>query len=115
MHWITSEALAIQLYGKNWAKLVIDVPDAFFVDYKRAADISSPMYPDGTAVRSANSTYFVEGGKWRKFTSEDAIKENNIPAQFVIETTVQVPASGQAITAFEELVGYPTNHSAPVL
>lgn len=33
LRWITSEALAQQLYGQNWAQQVDDVPDEFFTNY----------------------------------------------------------------------------------
>ncbi len=38
---IPSEAVAKAIYGTNWAKLVEDIPDAFFVNYKEGADINS--------------------------------------------------------------------------
>lgn len=34
LRWITSEALAVQLYGQNWAQQVDDVPDEFFTNYR---------------------------------------------------------------------------------
>ncbi len=34
LRWITSEAAAVGLYGSNWNKMVDDVPDAFFKNYK---------------------------------------------------------------------------------
>ncbi len=33
LHWITTEDVAAQLYGANWNKHIIDIPDAFFVNY----------------------------------------------------------------------------------
>ena len=38
---ITSESMAISLYGSNWAKQVHDLPDAFFVNYKMGNTIYS--------------------------------------------------------------------------
>lgn len=40
LRWITSEALAQQLYGQNWAQQVDDVPDEFFFNYR----IGDPIY-----------------------------------------------------------------------
>jgi hypothetical protein len=34
LRWITSEALAQQLYGQNWAQQVDDVPDEYFTNYR---------------------------------------------------------------------------------
>jgi hypothetical protein len=39
LRWVTTEALAKQLYGANWNKMIDYIPDAFFVDYK----IGSPI------------------------------------------------------------------------
>ncbi len=41
MHWITTESLASDIYGANWKRLVVDVPDAFFSDYTEGAPIYS--------------------------------------------------------------------------
>lgn len=34
LRWLKNEALAKKFYGDNWAKLIDDVPDSFFMDYK---------------------------------------------------------------------------------
>jgi chitosanase len=41
LHWVTSESLAVAIYGRDWNKKVVDVPDVFFVDYQ----IGEPLYP----------------------------------------------------------------------
>jgi len=33
LRWVSSEAVALALYGANWNQMVDDVPDAFFVNY----------------------------------------------------------------------------------
>lgn len=33
LRWVTSESLAISLFGANWATMVHDVPDSFFLNY----------------------------------------------------------------------------------
>lgn len=40
LRWVTSEALAIALYGTNWNTKVDDIPDAFFTNYSIGADIT---------------------------------------------------------------------------
>lgn len=40
LHWVTSEKIARELYGNDWNKKVIDVPDVFFVNYS----IDTPIY-----------------------------------------------------------------------
>ncbi len=39
LRWVTSEYLASQLYGSNWAKMVNDVPDVYFTNYNTGAPI----------------------------------------------------------------------------
>lgn len=34
LHWITSEAIASELFGSNWATRVHDIPDTFFLNYE---------------------------------------------------------------------------------
>ncbi|MEK7833288.1 MAG: hypothetical protein AAB401_19515, partial [Acidobacteriota bacterium] len=41
LRWVSSEAVAIALYGANWNKMIDDVPDAFFTNYKIGADITA--------------------------------------------------------------------------
>src|SRR3989339_420528 len=39
LRWIKTEAAAKALYGDSWAKLIDDVPDSFFTNYKIGDDI----------------------------------------------------------------------------
>ena len=41
LFWVTSEAIAISMYGTNWNKMIDDVPDGFFGNYKVAGDINA--------------------------------------------------------------------------
>jgi hypothetical protein len=41
LRWITSEALAENLYGEAWNKNIDDIPDAFFTNYEMGPDIAS--------------------------------------------------------------------------
>jgi len=41
LRWITTEDLAAQLYGAEWASLVADLNDSFFADYTVGLDINS--------------------------------------------------------------------------
>jgi hypothetical protein len=34
LRWISSEAVAVHLYGADWNKEIDDIPDSFFADYK---------------------------------------------------------------------------------
>ena len=39
LRWVSTEEIAKSLYGNNWAEMVDDIPDAFFVNYKEGEPI----------------------------------------------------------------------------
>jgi len=41
LRWVSSEAVAVALYGANWNQMIDDVPDAFFTNYTIGADITA--------------------------------------------------------------------------
>jgi plastocyanin len=42
LRWVTSESVAVALFGSNWNTKIDDVPDAFFSNYNMGADIEVP-------------------------------------------------------------------------
>jgi hypothetical protein len=52
LRWITSEQIARDLYGADWAKKVVDVPDVFFKNYTVGADVTTENA--GTFVTNPN-------------------------------------------------------------
>jgi hypothetical protein len=60
LSWVTTETVAISLYGTDWNTKIDDVPDAFYGDYKFGADIS-----DAT-------TFSVTGGAAGGATIDDS-------------------------------------------
>ncbi len=53
LRWVTSEAVAVALYGANWNQMIDDVPDAFFTNYTIGADITSSSSFVPSAVLAA--------------------------------------------------------------
>ncbi len=41
LHWVTTEAIAISLYGSDWNKKIDDLSDALFTNYSFGADIKA--------------------------------------------------------------------------
>jgi hypothetical protein len=78
LHSIVSEANAISLWGANWAKMVQDVPDAFFTNYVVGSPLTAGMYPEGQLVKKSNSpnVYYYDGSTYRPFASEAAFTAN---------------------------------------
>jgi hypothetical protein len=53
---IQDEAVAVALYGRNWAQFIDDVPDAFFVSYTIGAPIrrASDFHPTNSLTPTAD-------------------------------------------------------------
>jgi M6 family metalloprotease-like protein len=41
LRWLSTEAIAAMIFGTDWNKLVIDIPDSFFVSYSTGTDINA--------------------------------------------------------------------------
>ncbi|MFZ5391044.1 MAG: beta strand repeat-containing protein [Patescibacteria group bacterium] len=114
LHGIDSEARALKLYGSNWNKMIVDVSDAFFVNYKTGAAISSDVHVNGTLVKySGSSTYYlVEDGKKRPFASDAALAANMIDTANAIVTDVTY-SDGTSITGKESTLTNVAGSSTP--
>jgi hypothetical protein len=100
---IVSEDNAKDLYGDNWASRVVDVPDAFFVNYEQGSALTVGEYPTGTLVQEEGSSdvYFVDNGDYRAFSGEAAFLANNFKFSDVITTSETITANGSEITGFD--------------
>lgn len=102
---ISDEATAIALYGANWAKKVVDVPDAFFTNYTVASgQVSSTAYPEGSLIKkpdSADVYYVASDGKARKVGSEASFLANRFKWDDIITTSADftMPAAGTDLAA----------------
>lgn len=106
LHWVESEAVATALFGSDWAHRVVDVPDAFFVNYSvpTGGSISTAVHPDGALVSYAGSSdrFVVMGGQKRRIT-DAGFSANMFQAGNVIQTSVVYP-NGADVTARESLL-----------
>jgi len=57
---IGSEAVAVALYGSTWNKQIDDLPDAFFVNYKVGAPISSASGYDKETLKTGVPTINID-------------------------------------------------------
>ena len=75
---IQSEAQASSLYGTNWSKRVVDVPDAFFTNYTVGSALAIGSTPVGSLVKNSGSAdvYYYDGTNYRKVSSEAALTAN---------------------------------------
>lgn len=102
LHWVESETIAKNLYGDAWATRVIDVPDAFFVNYTIGSSVSTSVHPDGQVVQYSGDSnwYVVWGGQKRKFASTSAFNANMLNAINSVMTTISYP-NGADVTGRE--------------
>lgn len=63
LRWVASEAIALQLYGIDWAERVIDVSDAFWSNYTVGESIDSSVHPDGTLLVDGGFWYIADAGR----------------------------------------------------
>lgn len=106
LHWVTTEAIALALYGPNWAKMVRDVPDQLFPNYKFGSDIKTNAYPTGSVISHGGNNYYVDGTKARKITAE-GFTANNFMSKFVVPASDAVFATltmGTDITAADSTI-----------
>lgn len=102
---IVSEANAASLWGANWAKMVRDVPDAFFTNYTIQTPLTAGVYPAGSLVKSASSpnVYYFDGTNYRPFANEAAFTANRFRFEFVATapSSMTLTPVGSTITAAE--------------
>lgn len=103
---IVSEANAIALWGADWAKKVVDVPDSFFVNYKIGTPLTEGKYPAGSLVKSATSpdVFYFDGTNFRKFGSEGSFTGNRFSFDNVVTvaSTFTITEGGDTINSASE-------------
>lgn len=100
---IQSEAQAAALYGTDWAKRVVDVPDAFFVNYSMGSALTDGAVPAGSLVKNSGSAsvYYYDGTNYRMIGSEAAFNANRFSWSDVITVSSTITAGGTAISNAE--------------
>ncbi len=102
---VSTEAVALALYGSNWNTRIVDVPIGFWVNYRQGTAITSNVHPTGTLIKyaSGSTLYIVENGMKRPFASASAEFLNMINSANAITTTITYP-DGSSITGKEAAV-----------
>lgn len=100
---IQSEAQAAALYGTNWNKRVVDVPDAFFVNYTVGAVLANGATPAGSLVKNASAAnvYYYDGTNYRLISNEAAMTANRFQMANVLTASSTVAAGGTSVTNAE--------------
>jgi len=105
LRWVDSEETAINLYGVNWTKKIVDVSDAFFINYDNTNAVENKItsaHPIGSLIKYAGSSdvYYVAGENVKRLISTDGMSANRFRNEFVIETDI-IYDNGAEITGAE--------------
>lgn len=72
LRWVTTEELAVNLYGDNWNQRVVDVADTFWLNYSLGDDVEAAVHPDGTIIEDSNGAFwYIENGNRLEISTED--------------------------------------------
>jgi len=85
IRWITTQEVADELYGA-WTGIVIDISDAFWLDYTEGADITSADYPTASVIQYAGETtnYYIDSGSKRMIPAS-VFTANQLKDEFVVK------------------------------
>lgn len=108
LRWLESEEVATKLYGANWYKKIVDVPDGFFVNYKATDAVNNKLsdkHPDGSLIRYVDSPdiYLVSNNVKRKIVDANAFNNNKFRNEFVVETDISYENGADVIGEEPEL------------
>lgn len=119
LHHVTSEAIASGLWGPDWASMVRDVPDGFFVNYQVGAALDDPEneLPVGSYFVSGGDLYYINdnGAVWLTFNrSQFPVEPNPMAEQYVASQVFpmdlsnnEMPMDGTASTFGDLSSGIP--------
>lgn len=101
LHWITTEAIAVALYGANWASMVNDVPDAFFVNYTVGSDITDASQYSPSAETAAATSINVDKGIGTD-TTGPVLSTGSVTVSLAADTPAgQTVPTGASVEAFK--------------
>ncbi len=97
LRWVTSETIALSLYGSDWASRVDDLADGFFTSYEIGNDLEDTVYPDGTFLEMDAVYYVVYGGELHEMSETGISRNGFLTDHAVLVTSVDLP-EGDSIT-----------------
>lgn len=106
---IVSEENATNLYGANWIKRVVDVPDAFFTNYTIGDPLTVGAYPAGQLIKATDSAdvYYVNADNTISvFDSEASFLGNRFSFDDVVTTATDyvMPTAGDALALSDTII-----------
>lgn len=102
LRWVQTESVARELYGDQWATLVDDIPDAFFVNYKVGAVISNSLDFPRSSITSA-ATSIDTDKQAAPATSTETPNESTTTTTSTVSYTGTLTSSDQEAPANEQV------------
>lgn len=109
LRWVSDETTAIALYGSTWAKRVVDVPDAFFINYRVGVPVSASAHPTGVMLEDIRDgqRYYIASGQRRRIDSTLAFLKNSFQWRDVLRVSTVAYPDGSSITDREVTLAQP--------
>ena len=104
LRWITSEELAVELYGSDWANNVVDIPDAFFVDYEIGTAITDSADFSPSAMKDTYQSIAQIGG------DSMTMVESEHDQSAIVGTTFSIALDANATTGYAWVADYDANY-----
>lgn len=108
---LQSEGIAEGIYGEDWAKRVVDVPDVFFGDYVIGQMIVHDYtIPDSILYfdKDSKDYFYRNNGILRKFLSAETIKANFLNPSYALPANRSYFVRERPITGFDKNIFNPT-------
>lgn len=100
LRWITSEDVAISMFGEDWADMVHDVPESFFLNYTEGVPHYLPLWPTGTLVRRTDGAYYLIEGMRKRFVPEHLLRALRLRAENAVQGSDEMISMYGDISAF---------------
>lgn len=100
--WVASEVAAKAVYGDNWNKNIVIVPDGFWTNYTDSGvSLTGTSYPEGSLVKYGTDIYYVNAdGTKSKVASDSVFTANNWDMSYVLTGSSSINmTTGTEITA----------------
>lgn len=109
LRWVPTEQDALRLYGPQWARRVVDVPDAFFATYRTGAPLTLTEIPNAALVVDVRNSekYLIASGTRRRIASPTAFLQNNFQTRFLSTVAVVDLPDGAEIVGRETVIVQP--------
>jgi len=85
LRWVSTEQIAISLYGSGWNSRIADVDPTFFTNYQVGSAITSNIHPTGSAFsyQGDSNVYYVDNGQ-KRYISASVYSSNKFQDKFIV-------------------------------